>query len=192
MTSNWYPPRSAFSSSVSMIKLLQGWEAVPLFFFSVIKIYFPYFCRAAIFFLAFLTPCLFTVGTSQSWLMCDKHVPVTLSCYLHRLAAHKQLARTSKLHIKILIFKTNPVSCKRNFNFKLSLKCLWNEIFYYLIWKSFQNDEEWRLFYFDSTLGCWVIQDFDLCKIDDLWRHRVDTKWCKITKNWISFTTFSV
>ena len=27
------------------------------------------------------------------------------------------------------------------------------------------NDEEWRLFYCaDSTLGCRVIQDFDLCK----------------------------
>ena len=77
------------------------------------------------------------------------------------------------------------------FTFK-QLKCLWNEIFYYLIQKSFQNDKEWRLFYCDSTLGCWVIQDFDLCKLDDLWRHNVDTKWCKITKNWISLTTFSV
>ena len=34
--------------------------------------------------------------------------------------------------------------------------------------KSFQSDEEWRLFYCDSTLGCQVIQDFDLCKLDDL------------------------
>ena len=53
-----------------------------------------------------------------------------------------------------------------------------------------QNDEEWRLFYCDSTfycdctfqtiynstLGWWVIQDFDLCKLDDLWRHNVDEK----------------
>ena len=38
--------------------------------------------------------------------------------------------------------------------------------FYYLVRKSFQNDEEWRLFYCDSTLGCRVIQDFDLCKLD--------------------------
>ena len=90
-------------------------------FFSVTKINnFPYFCRAVIFFLAFLTPCLFTFGTSQSGLICDKHV--TLSCYLHRLAAHKQLARTSKLHVKILIFKTNPVSCKRNFTFQTEFK----------------------------------------------------------------------
>ena len=34
--------------------------------------------------------------------------------------------------------------------------------------KSFQNDEEQRLFYCDSTLGCQVIQDFDLCKLEDL------------------------
>ena len=46
----------------------------------------------------------------------------------------------------------------------LRLKCLWNKIFYYLIRKSFQIDEEWLLFYCDSTLGCRVIQDFDLCK----------------------------
>ena len=39
----------------------------------------------------------------------------------------------------------------------------------------------WRmaLFYCDSTLGCRVIQDFNLCKLDDLWRHFVDKKWCK-------------
>ena len=41
-------------------------------------------------------------------------------------------------------------------------------MFYYLNRKSFQNDEEWRLFYCDSTLDCRVIQDFDLCKLDDL------------------------
>ena len=31
-----------------------------------------------------------------------------------------------------------------------------------------QNDEEWRLFYCDGTLGYRVIQDLDLCKLDDL------------------------
>ena len=33
----------------------------------------------------------------------------------------------------------------------------------------------WRmaLIYCDSTLGCRVIQDYDLCKLDDLWRHFV-------------------
>ena len=76
--------------------------------------------------------------------------------------------------------------------YSLLLKCLWNEMFYYLIRKSLQNDEQWRLFYCDSTLGCWVIQDFDLCKLDDLWRHRVDTKWCKITKYWISLQVLSL
>ena len=33
--------------------------------------------------------------------------------------------------------------------------------------KRFQNDEEWRLFYCDGTLGCRVIQDSDLCKLDE-------------------------
>ena len=40
-------------------------------------------------------------------------------------------------------------------------------MFYYLVRKNFQNDEEWRLFYIDSTLGCRVIKDFDLCKLDE-------------------------
>ena len=48
----------------------------------------------------------------------------------------------------------------------MSLKCPWHEIFY-LIRKSFQSDEEWRLFQRDSTLGCRLIQDFDLCKLDE-------------------------
>ena len=56
----------------------------------------------------------------------------------------------------------------------------YEEKFYYLIWKSLQNDEELRLFYCDSILGCPVIQDFGLCKLDDLWRYSVDTKWWKI------------
>ena len=65
---------------------------------------------------------------------------------------------------------------------KRPLKCIWHKNFHKLIRKSFQNDEEWRLFYCDSTRGCRVIQDFDLCKLDDLCRRKVDTKWCKITK----------
>ena len=47
----------------------------------------------------------------------------------------------------------------------------WSGICYYLIRKSFQYEEEWRLFYCDSALGCRVIQDFDLCKLDELWCH---------------------
>ena len=48
------------------------------------------------------------------------------------------------------------------------LKVPLKRIFYGLIFKSFQNDEEWRLFYCDSTLSCRVIQDVDLCKLDEL------------------------
>ena len=50
---------------------------------------------------------------------------------------------------------------------KCYLKCIWHEIFYELTQKSFQNDEEWRLFYCDSTFGSRVIQDFGLRKLDD-------------------------
>ena len=51
------------------------------------------------------------------------------------------------------------------FSYPLMLKCIWHEIFYQLIWKSFQSDEEWSLFYCDSILVCRVIQDFSLCKL---------------------------
>ena len=30
---------------------------------------------------------------------------------------------------------------------------------------SIESDEEWRLFYCDNTLGCLVVQGFDLCKL---------------------------
>ena len=73
-----------------------------------------------------------------------------------------------------------------------TLKVPMKRPFYYLIQKSFQNDKEWRLFYCNITLACRVIPDFDLCKLDYLWRHRLDTKWCTITKNGISLKTFSV
>ena len=45
------------------------------------------------------------------------------------------------------------------------IKVPMKRFFYYFIRKSFQNDEEWCLFYCDSTLGCRVVQDFDLCKL---------------------------
>ena len=47
-------------------------------------------------------------------------------------------------------------------------ECLWREI-YYLLENSFQNDEEWYLFYCDS-------------KLDQLWRHNVDS-YVKSQKN---------
>ena len=68
------------------------------------------------------------------------------------------------------------------------LKCLWHKIFYSLIRKSFQNDEEWRLFYCDSTLGYWVLQDFDLRKLDNLWGHNRDTLNISHDFFWIELT----
>ena len=49
----------------------------------------------------------------------------------------------------------------------------------HLVRKSFQNDEEWRLF-------CCIIQSFYLCILDSLGRHNRNTKWYKITKYGIS------
>ena len=54
------------------------------------------------------------------------------------------------------------------------------KLFYWLIRKSFHSDEKWRLFYCNSILGCQVIQNLDLCKLDELSCHDVHRKWCKI------------
>ena len=60
---------------------------------------------------------------------------------------------------------SDKVKCKLSWYWSEGLKCLWHKILYHVVWKSFQNDEEWRLFYCDSTLACRVIQDFDSCKL---------------------------
>ena len=69
-----------------------------------------------------------------------------------------------------------------SFKHKFEISVYDTKNFYQLIRKSVQNDEQWLLFYCDSTLSCGVIRDLDLCKLDDFWRHNVDTKWCEIAK----------
>ena len=56
--------------------------------------------------------------------------------------------------------------------FKVPMK----RIFYCLI----RNDEEWRYFIVIALL---VAELFKILIYEDLWRHSVDTKWCKITTN---------
>ena len=46
--------------------------------------------------------------------------------------------------------------------------------------------------YFNSILGCRAIQDFHWCKLDDLWRHKIDTKCVKIKKWNISEDILSI
>ena len=76
---------------------------------------------------------------------------------------------------KILGAQLNPFRRQRRNQYKVKTLLHSNQckvptkqgfFFNHLIRKSFQIDEEWRLFYRDSTLGCQVIQDFDLCKLD--------------------------
>ena len=59
-------------------------------------------------------------------------------------------------------------------------------MFYHLVRKSFQSDEEWRLFYCDSTLCCRVIQDFDLCKLGECDVTKGTQSGAKSQKNGIS------
>ena len=51
--------------------------------------------------------------------------------------------------------------------------------------KSFQNDKNGA--YFIVIALCPVLQDFVLCKLEGLERHKVDTKCCKIKKDWRLF-----
>ena len=48
------------------------------------------------------------------------------------------------------------------------------------------------LFYCNSILGGHLIQDFDLCKLQDLWPHNMDTELCKFTKYGISVAILSL
>ena len=59
-------------------------------------------------------------------------------------------------------------------------------------WEEFSK--WWRMAFiiFDSIIGCRVIQDLDLCKLGDLWRHDADAKCCKITKYGISVQILSL
>jgi len=43
-------------------------------------------------------------------------------------------------------------------------KSVYETNFFYLIGRSFQNDEEWRLPYCNTILGCQLVQDFVLYK----------------------------
>ena len=89
----------------------------------------------------------------------------------------------------IYVIKQLPV-VMRGGSQNLVIKSVWRH-FIKLIWNSFQNDEEWCLFYCGNTLCCQVIQDNDLCKLDDFWCNiNVHSKWRKITKNGISQQSF--
>ena len=64
----------------------------------------------------------------------------------------------------------------------VSVKVYMTKFFMSLFERVFKMMKNGIFFHCDSTLGCRVIQYFDLCKLDDFWPHTVDTKWFKITK----------
>ena len=57
----------------------------------------------------------------------------------------------------------------------LEQRCHFKLKYNFFFQKIFHSDEEWHIFYFDSTISGWVSQDFDLyiCKLHDC---DVDTK----------------
>ena len=58
-------------------------------------------------------------------------------------------------------------------NCMITLKCLWNEKSFVLIWKAFQNTEEWRFSFWNIFFRFRDIDIFLLCKLDQWWRHIV-------------------
>ena len=54
-----------------------------------------------------------------------------------------------------------------------SLKCLWHEKYLLLIWKAFQNAEEWCFSFWNISFRFRDIDVFLLCKVDRWWRHIV-------------------
>ena len=53
------------------------------------------------------------------------------------------------------------------------LKCIWSEKWFLLIWKAFQNTEEWRFSFWNTFFRFRDINVFLLCKLDQWWRHIV-------------------
>ena len=53
------------------------------------------------------------------------------------------------------------------------LKCIWHEKYFLLIWKAFENTEEWRLSFWNIFFCFRDIDIFLLCKLDQWWRRIV-------------------
>ena len=65
-----------------------------------------------------------------------------------------------------------------------SLKCIWHEKYFLLIWKAFQNTEEWRLSFWIIFFRFRDMEVHLLCKLDQWWCHTV-CNW-KVAKYWIN------
>ena len=112
-----------------------------------------------------------------------------ISCYLHRWnTAHKQnkyQKRCARCYIYTMypstIFSNRTLSFLRRLKVRVKgalwpiyyLKCLWHEKYFPLIWKAFQNTEEWRFPFWNISFGFRDIDIFLLCKLDQWWRHVV-------------------
>ena len=59
-----------------------------------------------------------------------------------------------------------------------TLKCIWHKNFFLLIWKAFQNTEEWRFSFWNIFFLFRDIDVFLLCKLDQWWCHTT----CKVEK----------
>ena len=53
------------------------------------------------------------------------------------------------------------------------LKCIWHENYFLLIWKTFQNTEEWHFSFWNIIFRFRDIDVFLLCKLHQWWRHIV-------------------
>ena len=64
------------------------------------------------------------------------------------------------------------------------LKCLWNEKFFVLIWKAFQNTEEWRFSFWISFFVLEILIDIFLLCNDDVIRFATK-KWKILNKRYL-------
>ena len=71
--------------------------------------------------------------------------------------------------------RVRNISCWAGFG-KGRLKCIWSEKYFLLIWKSFQNTEDWRFSFWNIFFRFRDINVFLLCKLDQWWRHIVCSK----------------
>ena len=89
------------------------------------------------------------------------------------MEVRKSLMRKKKgRHANLGRINSIPLIAVRKQNVsKNQLKCIWHENFFPLIWKAFQNTEEWCFSFWNIFFRFRDIDVFLLCKLGQWWRH---------------------
>ena len=109
-----------------------------------------------------MLPCVWFSNRSQKTSKCGKNISDTLgyaSCATFLFLPYFDIICDLLLN-----------RCMATWNL---FECLWHEKYFLLIWKAFQNTEEWCFSFWNIFFRFRDIEVFLLCKLDKWWRHIV-------------------